>query len=439
MPLTVPLTVLTGVYVALFVYYLQATIIVEPFWDMYSHVLRYLRFREDAAWWAYLWEPHVQHRHVWMRLLTAFDIEVFSGVAYPFIVAAAACLLLTAWLVWREVRTIAPRELRVGVGCLVVMLVLTSVAAVDCAIPINGIYPQAVLFTVLTLVLFDEAGATDQRRRHWRRAAAVLAAVAAAFANAATLALWPILIWTAWRVRAGRIWIAGLIVAATSFIGLYVYGLPLAPQVGLGAGDADGFLAGDHLLRMADYLVAYLGLPWTRSAALSIPGRGVGAALLIAGTGAVVRHGFIRPPGGRLERLAVGLIMFSMASALLAAIGRAGVDPDVIVPVRYSVFVAPLHIGLLWLACPYLSRQWAIPRRRPILQTLMVGAGVLLLVQQVAAGQAAVATTDAMRATIRRFIAGETDPSMTRVIFDNLEQGRRSWETIRDAGVYVGR
>ena len=84
-----PLTVMAVLYVGLFIYYLQRTIIVQPFWDMYSHVLRYLQFRDDAAWWAYLWDPHVQHRHVWMRLLTAFDVEVFSGVAYPFIVTAA--------------------------------------------------------------------------------------------------------------------------------------------------------------------------------------------------------------------------------------------------------------------------------------------------------------------------------------------------------------
>ena len=437
-----PLTVITAVYAALFLYYLQATIIVEPYWDMYSHVLRYLRFREDGGWWAYLWEPHVQHRHVWMRLLTAFDIEAFSGVAYPFVVAAAACLLLTAWLLGREVRAIAPREIRVAAGCFVVMLLLTAVAAVDCAIPINGVYPQALLFTVLTLVLFDgdgESGAAEGRHRHLRRAAAVLAAAGAAFANAAALSLWPILIWTAWRSRAGRAWIAGLVVLSAAFIGLYVYGLPLAPQAGAGASGGAGVPSGDRLLRMADYLVTYLGLPWTRAAALSVPGRIAGAALLIAGTGAVLRHGFIRPPGGRLERLAVGLIMFSVASALLAALGRVDVDPEVRVPVRYSVLVAPLHIGLLWLACPYVSRVWAIPGRRPILQPLMAGAGILLLVQQVAAGEAAVETTDAMRVTIRRFIAGETDPAMTRVIFDNLEEARRSWNTIRDAGVYVGR
>jgi hypothetical protein len=377
-----------------------------------------------------------------MRLLTAFDVETFSGVAYPFIVAATTCLLLTVWLIARESGATLPRELRVPVGCFGVMLLLTAVAAVDCALPINGIYPQAVLFTVLALVLFDGPGETEAaspQRTHWRRVAAMLAAVAAACANAAALALWPILIWTAWRVRAGRAWIAALVIAAAAFIGFYVYGLPIAPQRGAEVGDATGVIDFNRLLRMADYLVSYLGLPWTRSAALSVPGRAVGTAFLLASVGAVIRHGVIRPPGDRLERLAVGLIMFSLASALLAAIGRADVDLNLRVPVRYSLFVAPMHIGWLWLACPYLSRQWAIAKRRPRIRALMAGAGILLLAQQVAAGEAAVATTDAMRVTIQRFIAGETDPAMTRVVFDNLDQARQSWETIRDAGLYIGR
>lgn len=436
-----PLIVIAAASVALFAYYLQATIIVRPFWDMYSHVLRYLQFRDDGAWWAYLWEPHVQHRQLWMRLLTAFDIEVYSGVAYPFVVTSAACMLLAAWLLVREVHGITPRDLRTAVGSLTLMLMLTTIAAVDCAIPIMAVYPQTVLCTVLALVLFDSEGESpigNRRLVHWRRAASVCAAVGAAFANAAALALWPILIWMAWRGRAGRVWIIGLVVSAVAFIALYTYGLQLAPQRGASAVDGTRLLTGDGLLKMADYLVAYLGLPWTRAAALAWPGRVVGAALLIAGTCAVLRHAVIRPSGGRLERLAVGLIMFSIASALLAALGRIDVDPGVRVPVRYSVFVALLHIGLLWLACPYLSRQWAIPGRRPILQTLMVGAGVLLLVQQVAAGEVAVATTDAMRATIERFIAGGTDPAMTGVVFDDLDEARRSWDTIRNAGLYVG-
>ena len=96
------LRVITAIDLALFAWLLKASIIREPFWDMYSWVLHYLDYRRDGGWWAYLWAPHDVHRPVWIRLLTAFDIEVFSGVSYPFIVFATACHLVTAWLLWRE-------------------------------------------------------------------------------------------------------------------------------------------------------------------------------------------------------------------------------------------------------------------------------------------------------------------------------------------------
>jgi hypothetical protein len=265
----VPLVAVTAAYVALFVYYLQANIIRQPYWDMYSYILRYLQYREDGALWAYLWEPHVQHRQVWMRLLTAFDIELFAGIAYPFIVFAAACQLAAAWVLWRAVRAGVPRDQGTMLGCLVVMLVLTSVAAVDCAIPMNGIYPQAVLFVVLAFVLFDAealTSGTQGRRVPWRRAAALCAAMASALANAAALVVWPILVWLAWRTRAGRGWTAAVIAAGGVFTAAYLYRLP-----GAALGDASSPAAGpadpDTLRRMADYLVTYMGLPWTRSGA----------------------------------------------------------------------------------------------------------------------------------------------------------------------------
>jgi hypothetical protein len=41
-----------------------------------------------------------------------------------------------------------------------------------------------------------------------------------------------------------------------------------------------------------------------------------------------------------------------------------------------------------------------------------------------------------MRATIDRFLAGETDAQMTSVIYIDLDQARRELETIRQAGLY---
>ena len=315
---------IVAVYVALFAYYLQATMIRQPYWDMLSIVSRYLQYQRDGNLWTYLWEPHVQHRNVWMRLLTAFDANVFSGVAYPFVVVAAACQVLTAWLLWRTARRHVAGASGAWMGYLALMLVLTSVAAVDCAIPMNGIYPQTVMFTVMALVLFgsdEHAGAS--RHIQWSRVLAVLAAIAAAFGNAAALSVWPILLWLAWRSQAGRVWTAGIVIVGAVFGAAYLYRLP---GVALGAASSAAAPDSSSLLRMADYLITYLGLPWTRAGALALTGKGIGALLLVASVASCLWWGVVRPAESRLDRLAVLLVAFSLATAVLAALGRSGVD-----------------------------------------------------------------------------------------------------------------
>jgi hypothetical protein len=42
-----------------------------------------------------------------------------------------------------------------------------------------------------------------------------------------------------------------------------------------------------------------------------------------------------------------------------------------------------------------------------------------------------------MRATIARFVAGQTDADMTSVIYPDLDQARRELTTIREAGLYL--
>ena len=430
------LILMTAVQVGLFAWYLQATMILQPYWDMYAHITRFLEYREDGGWWAFLWAPHVQHRNVWIHLLTAFDADVFSGVGYPFVVFATACLLIAATVVWREIHRTAPPELRLPIGSLAVMLMLTSVAAVDCAIPMNGIYPQAVMFTVLAFVLFDGAGEAgpDSNRANWRRVAALLAAMGAAMGNSAALVIWPILLWMAWRGRAGRMWMITAAAVGIAFIWAYLHGIPVA---GEGEGGPGRILEPARRLKMVVYLVTYLGLPWTRSAALVPVGRMLGAVLLAVSCVAMIRWGLVRSEIGRLERFAVALIAFAVATGLLAAVGRLDVDGDVRVPVRYSLFVAPLHVGLLLLAADYLARRWHVTAQRVGIEWILGATAVALLVQQIAAGQAAVATTRSMKATIQRFVAGETTPEMTEVIFDNLTQARRDLDRIRQAGLYL--
>jgi len=81
----------------------------------------------------------------------------------------------------------------------------------------------------------------------------------------------------------------------------------------------------------------------------------------VTATGVVFWRGFYRAPSGRLERIAIALIMFSLASGILATIGRADMPAigGVFVPVRYSVLLISLHVGLVLVAAPFLDRLWS--------------------------------------------------------------------------------
>ena len=440
--LVVGVQAVTVLYVGLFFWYLNATIVQPPFADMYSVVQHYLSYRVDGGWWEYLWAAHNEHRPVFLRILTAFDIEVFSGVSYPFVITAAIAHICTAWLLWRECRAGVAGTLGLVLGCLVLMLVLTSVAAVVIAIPIMNNLIHGLAFTVLAIVVFEhvEAGETGSGFAAFgRRATALLIACLVPFADAVGWAVWPILFWIAWRAGAERKWLWTIVGVGAALLIVYARGLSLTLSVVSGGTDQEIALA-DELATRANYLFAYMGLPWTRAPALFVSARLVGALLFVTAAGVVFWRGFYRAPRGRLERIAISLMMFSLASGLLAAIGRAHMPAidGVLVPVRYSVLLIPLHVGLLLVASPVLERLWASRARLFAVSLCVAGACAVSLVQQVVAGSAAVSNAERIRATIERFQAGQSDAGMATVIGDDLEKARRELATMRRAGVYVG-
>jgi hypothetical protein len=60
-----------------------------------------------------------------------------------------------------------------------------------------------------------------------------------------------------------------------------------------------------------------------------------------------------------------------------------------------------------------------------------------LVVQQLASGEQAAATTRSMRAVLDRFAAGEQAGDMRSVVFVDLSQARRDFNVLRAAGLYM--
>ena len=427
------------VHVAAFVFYFQATMIRHPFGDMIIFIGNFLDYQADGDLLRYLWMPHTQHRMVWTRLVTALDVSWFNGVSYPFMIFAGLSLIAVPIIIgWQIVNANFMPTLRYAASLTVIMLALTSVNAVDCSIPIEDIYPHTLVFSVISFALFVTAY-DGSKWAHIQRAGALVAACAAGLASAVGLVVWPILLWRAWRTRRclGWWWVATVVGVACAFIGVYLLGMPLPRSVTDATNGQSSFYTLEHILKVGEYFLTYMGLPETRHPALLVPGKWLGAILTIVAVVCLIQREILWPIGSRLERLASCLIMFSLATAVLAAVGRVDELPEVAVPVRYSLYLLPLQIGILCLLLPWLDRQWPVPARRLAIQAALLACATLWALRQFPAGVAAVTVTREITATIDRFKSGIREPRMLSLIGADIKYAERVFELMKEKALYV--
>jgi hypothetical protein len=426
---------IAAAHFVLFGYFLFRTAITSPISDMFTYIADYLRFRVgQVGLLGYLWQPHGEHRLVWIRLLTWADVELFHTRGIPFMAAATASIGVTALLVWKALRRAEPK-LRAPLALLAPMLILTSANVVDCSVPINTTYPITVFFVVSSIVLFAGAGELDGHSA-LRRTAALFAAMCAGLATAAGLLVWPILIWIAWRERAGRRLLIA-IAASAIYATLYLYRLPaygLAPALAM---DAASFMSPEHVSKLLDYFVAFLGLPFTRDPALALPGRVIGLALLLAGLSAVAVATFSNRLRTPLDRMAVGMIMLALGSAALAAVGRSDLVSEV--PVRYSMFTTTLHVGLLCLVLPRCARCFATPWGRVLQNSVAFVFASVLLTQQILVGGVAAQTAVVIARDADCFAAGVYQRPLSSVVSRAPEAAAEVLAALRRQGLLAPR
>src|SRR6185312_8319487 len=133
---------------------------------------------------AYVWAPHNFHHLVWTFAVLALDITAFGASSYLFLAVGALCLA-----------AVAGRGLRLVGGGVAAALSLMGAHILDVSADINTTYVHALVFAVAAVLL---AAREDQRPR-LRGAGALACAVAASLGSAAGLAVWPALVFGAWR------------------------------------------------------------------------------------------------------------------------------------------------------------------------------------------------------------------------------------------------
>lgn len=406
-----------SIQTAAFIALVVATAVTTPYSDLLDWVARHEVFEADRDWLAYLFTPHINHRLPYSFALLDLDIRLFRGAGWPLIVVATLCLLATAALLARQAFAAAPRGLRAGAAATAAMLTLTSANALDASQPINSLYTHALLLAVAALLLVEA-----ERRPGWTRSIlAFLAACAATFGNAVGLALFPALLFRRWRCGARWRELAGWAAASIVFIAAFAWGQS-SPPATLQATDAWLLAAGLEFL-------ACLGLPWSTVIGpapwlpgLVIVGPALWAALSCGGREA-----------SRSDRVAAALALFSLGVAAMHAISRTTVGAPLAPPLRYAVFMAPLHVALLMLVLPRLAEVQ--PR---LARWTLAGALLALLAQQAAAGLVALSTADQIRGRIAAFKSGEVSPMTRLTVHPDPARARAIYARLQQRGLYQG-
>lgn len=392
-------TALVAASIALAFYLVWRTAVLAPFSDEFAWADRWYRLQADHQWAAYLSAPHNINRLAWTRLAVALDMGALGGTNAPLILSGAAALAVMAAVLGREAVQAAPQPVKPVAGTLAVMLTLTASNVLDASIPIYVTYAHAAVFAVLTIVLSEGA---PGRGLGWRKAGALVCAVASAFGSGAGLALWPVMAWGALRRRDWS-WLAAVLACGAAFVGLY-----MADQ-----GEASGGAAASALHDPKSAMIlglSFLTLPWTR-AALQIAWMGGGLVGVAAIAVILIRGG---PKATPAERVACGLMLFTLGAATMAALGRSGLEEPHNVPLRYGLLVAPMHVGVVMLAAPWLARLWRENRKAAEALSLILLVG--FFAQNAAIAFKVVAASDTIRNAIADFHAGRRTPLILTIV-----------------------
>jgi hypothetical protein len=428
-PIVWAFAALLAIHLAIFVTVCAVGLVRQPFSDMFNFLLVEFRLEQAGDWAAYLAAPHNGQRLVWVRLLTALDVQALHGSAVVFTLAAGLAILAAAaavgWEIWRDVNV---RLVGAAATVLTAMLAATSVNALDCVQPINVVYAIAFGFAVIAFVLFERAGDAAPGQGAVLAGLAMAAGLAAVGGSAAGVAVFPALVLSGLRNPVQRrlaapVLIVGFAVGAVVLAGLLAEGPAGAP-----AGGAPS------AVKMAQYLLAYAGLPWSAIGALSRVRLLIGAGTITLGAALIWRGAARTGAAGRLERIGLDLMAFALFTAVMAAVGRVNQTAAVIVPVRYAVFMSAFQMGLICRLAPVAAERWSMWRRYALPAVLVLAAA--LLVQQAAYGANVLKTSAIIRREIADFQAGARRPEMRQTIHPDFDLARQVQAECRRRGIY---
>ena len=398
-----------------------------PFQDMWDGYLGFwyaLSSGDASAWWA----QHNEHRIVLARVFFWLDFVLFHGAGWSLIVANvlatfAIAGLFVAALVGRLRETTGQTGPRLRFALVGVVIVAASTSWLQQINLVWGFQIQFFLAVLLPLAgacLLAAAGPAA-RASNARYAGAVALAVASAGTVASGLTAPFVAAIQALATRESWRRVAIMAVAAVVTTALYLYGY-VAP-----AGSANPIQSLSHPVRLATYVLRYLGGPAESITGSSVVGEVAGVVLLVILAGSA--YGFAR--NRDRPRFAAAMLAFAgylVLGGMITALGRINFGIEQAVSGRYETPVLAAWTAVLVLYAPRIQGLGTRPGRTA--SVLLAAAAIVLLSVQLRVFRDQSTTLFQGNAATLAIALGIRDEQALRYAFPTpdlpLELGRRA-------------
>ena len=303
--------------------------------------------------------PHNEHLIPLARLLLQLQYALEGSNGYTMLVVSMASLGIVAVLTLAEIRRRWPADqvTRRWVSGLALTVLCFAWQLQSLVFPAAVLFPLVEMFAAAALTCLLNAGETVGQQRRWWSSLTLLCMAGAMLTTTNGLPV-PVMlaIVAAGRGMPRRV-VAGLLLVGVVGIALYLKVVLL--RAGGGGGVLDAM--GPAWLVVTFFLAFYASLLAQVSDAAGVI---VGTLLFAAGLH-VVFSTLSRRDRPRLEYWAAGILLFTMASAALAAPARAGLGIVQVAQSRYASFVLPFWTALCLAGvsrvAPHRVRAVAVP------------------------------------------------------------------------------
>jgi hypothetical protein len=343
-------------------------------------------YRDDWEWLGWMlaqpltlrtiFTPHNEHLIPLPRLLVALQYRLAGADTRLMFAVALASQLAVGWLFWREIRRRWPgdREMTAFVFGTVAVCLFFSHQLQSIVFMAAVLFPMVEAFAVASIVA--ALNASERGGHSMWLVAAGFAAAGAALTTTNGLAASFLAALILWTRGASRFRIAVFAAAGLMSIGAYVVLVGRPWEHGPVPGGITWTIpsAGSMIAFFLTFFASAVAYGSLATAAI------VGAALFAFGCFAVWSVAVRRSSAPRIEHFAVGVMLFTMLSALMATPGRAQFGALQAAQSRYASYAFPyIAAALVWLVSRVSSSPWWSRRQASVQLSTAIASCALFL------------------------------------------------------------